>query len=389
MQRLRVGLIVPSLGVGAEVETPAVSALVAALAPVVDLTVFTLQYPTEPGRGVVSGVPVWAMGGAELRTRSLLRRTLRAIRVAHQRNAFDLLHGLWLFEPGFIAALAGKLLRVPSLASIGGVEVVALPDIGVGGLQNLRGRLLCRLVTRQAGLVSGGSRYVLELGRKLAPRRSAADFRFAPLPVDCARFTVPSRPSERADGTVRLLHVASLIPVKDQATLLRAFGALHRERQHVHLTVLGSNPRGMRSDLDGFAAALGVGAAVEFRDELPNARLPAIYAASDVFVLTSRHESQGMVVLEAAASGLGTVGTAVGAIPDLSPDGALAVPVGDAEALAKALQAVVDDPVLRARMGENARAQALAVYDYVPAARRFLDIYSELALGRIAREGQL
>lgn len=385
LQRLRVGLIVPSIGVGGAVETPAVSALVTSLTTVADVTVFALQYPAEPSRGLVDGVPVWALGGRSMRTRALVRRTVRAVRAAHQRAAFDVLHGLWLFEPGFIAALAGSLLRVPSVASIGGVEVVSLPDIGVGGMQNLRGRLLCRLVARRAGLVTGGSSYVLELGRRLAPRRPANDFRFAPLPVDVVRFAAPGVHKQSTDLTTRLLHVASCIPVKDQATLLRAFAVLHTERPQVSLTLVGSDPQGLRAELEGFAAALGTRDAVAFLDERPYAKLPPVYAAADVFVLTSRHESQAMVVLEAAAGGLPTVGTAVGVVPDLSPAGALAVPVGDDGALARALRTVVDDPELRAAMGRAARAQALDRYDIAPVARRYYDIYSELAFGRVAR----
>lgn len=386
MQRLRVGLIVPSIGVGGAVETPAVSALVTALTTVADVTVFALHYPTETGRGLVDGVPVWAMGGRSMRTRALLRRTVRAIRAAHQRAAFDVLHGLWLFEPGFIAALTGSLLRVPSVASIGGVEVVSFPDIGVGGLQNLRGRLLCRLVARRAGLVTGGSSYVLELGRRLAPRRPSGDFRLAPLPVDVAQYAASGAPRKSAEHAVRLLNVASFIPVKDQATLLRAFAAVHAYQPDVRLTMLGADPLGLRAELEDLATTLGIRRAVEFLGERPNAQLAAEYAAADVFTLTSRHESQAMVVLEAAAAGLPTVGTAVGVVPDLSPSGALAAPVEDASALARAMRTVVDDPVLRAGMGAAARAQALERYDLAPVARRCYEIYSELAFGRVARE---
>jgi glycosyltransferase involved in cell wall biosynthesis len=360
--------------------------LVAALTAVADVTVFALQYPVEPGRRLVDGVPVWAIGGQALRARALIWRTLRAVRAVHSRAAFDVLHGLWLFEPGFIAALAGSLLRVPSLAAIGGVEVVSLPDIGVGGLQNPRGRLLCRLVVRRADLVAGGSSYVLELGRQLAPRRARSDFRLAPLPIDAARFAESPRQERQATSGVRLLNVASLIPVKDQATLLRAFAAVRETHPATCLTIVGADPHGMRADLDGFASALGIRAAVSFLDERSNVQLPPVYTAADVFALSSRHESQGMVVLEAAASGLPCVGTAVGVVPDLSPTGALAVPVGDADAMARALRTLADHPDLRVRMGEAACAQARERYDLAPVARRFQDIYSELAYGRVVRE---
>jgi glycosyltransferase involved in cell wall biosynthesis len=98
-------------------------------------------------------------------------------------------------------------------------------------------------------------------------------------------------------------------------------------------------------------------------------------------VVSSRHESQSMVAVEAAASGIPVVGTQVGVLPDLG-DGALTVPVGDAGApvatLAAAMATVFDDPTLAARMGAAGRAAAVARFDIERTVADLLERYDGL-----------
>jgi glycosyltransferase involved in cell wall biosynthesis len=297
------------------------------------------------------------------------------------------MHGVWLFEPGFMATVAGRLLRVPSLASVGGVEVVGLPQIGVGGLLTWRGRILSRFVLNRAGLVTGGSRYALTHARHVASRRTRGAFRFAPLPVNTELYAPRCDASGADGGVLRLLHVANLNAVKDQTTLLRAFAILHRTQPAATLRIVGADPAGLRAGLEQVANALDISHALTFSGILPQHELPGVYQEADAFVLSSRYESQGMVVLEAAASGVVTAGTAVGVVPDLSPEAAIATPVGDAAGLAHALLRLAGDPALRQVMGQAALARVRSDYAYAPAAQRFVNIYAELIYGLIA-EGQ-
>jgi glycosyltransferase involved in cell wall biosynthesis len=85
------------------------------------------------------------------------------------------------------------------------------------------------------------------------------------------------------------------------------------------------------------------------------------------------------VVLEAAAAGLATVGTAVGYIADWRPDRAAAVPVGDSRALASAIIELLQDPVQRERLASAARAWTLA-HDADWTAAQFEQIYAEAVL---------
>ena len=80
--------------------------------------------------------------------------------------------------------------------------------------------------------------------------------------------------------------------------------------------------------------------------------------SADLLLLTSRHESGPLVVLEAAIAGVPTVGTAVGHLVDWAPHAAVTVPVGDAEALARETAALLADEDHRLRLAEAVQARA-------------------------------
>jgi len=106
----------------------------------------------------------------------------------------------------------------------------------------------------------------------------------------------------------------------------------------------------------------------------PTDQLAAFYARAHLHVVSSRHEAAGVVVLEAAAAGLATVGTAVGYVADWTPDRAVAVPVSDPNALAAAIVELLQDPARRARIASAAREWTLA-HDADWTAAQFEGIY--------------
>jgi glycosyltransferase involved in cell wall biosynthesis len=93
---------------------------------------------------------------------------------------------------------------------------------------------------------------------------------------------------------------------------------------------------------------------------VPHERLGPYYAAAAVVVVPSRREGYGMTAREAMAYGRPVVATAVGGLVDAVEDGVtgLVVPPGDTAALRAALERLLDDGALRARLGAAARARA-------------------------------
>jgi glycosyltransferase involved in cell wall biosynthesis len=116
---------------------------------------------------------------------------------------------------------------------------------------------------------------------------------------------------------------------------------------------------------------------VQFIGHQRHEAMPALYHEADLFVLSSRHESQAMVVCEAAAAGVPTVGTAVGVVGDLAPDAAVAVRPGDPAALADAIVELLRDPGRCRQLGERARQRANREYDAGVISDAFVGVYRD------------
>jgi glycosyltransferase involved in cell wall biosynthesis len=108
--------------------------------------------------------------------------------------------------------------------------------------------------------------------------------------------------------------------------------------------------------------------------------LSLTYSAADVFVIPSLQESFGQTVTESLASGTPVVGFDTGGIPDMVRPGITGylAPVGDAEALAKSIARVLDDPQKAAELGANGRRVAVAEYSLAVQAAAYLKFYQGL-----------
>ena len=286
---------------------PAVTRLVRRLSRRHSVTVVALRYPHRNARYRAHGARVRSLGGADgtgLRRVVLLERAVAAIRREHHGAAFDLVHGLWIDEAGFVATVSARLLGLPALGSLMGGELVGFRDIGYGVQLGRTGRWLVRRSLSQLPVITAGSSAVEEM---ILSHGFSGRAERAPLGVDAEAFsvawnlaTLPGRPS--------LLHVASLVPVKNQHLLLRAFRGVADALPHAHLHLVGSGP--LRGELEAHAADLGLRDRAGFHGAVPHDELLSYYRAADIHVTSSRFESQGMAVLEAAACGTGTVGIA-------------------------------------------------------------------------------
>jgi len=112
--------------------------------------------------------------------------------------------------------------------------------------------------------------------------------------------------------------------------------------------------------------------------------MEALYAAMDLYVLASYREGFPRSAMEAAAMGLPAVATAIRGCRQVVQEGAtgLLVPPRDAVALTRAVATLAGDPALRLRMGEAARAKAVAEFDQQQVIERTLATYERLLKGR-------
>jgi glycosyltransferase involved in cell wall biosynthesis len=177
---------------------------------------------------------------------------------------------------------------------------------------------------------------------------------------------------------VRLLHVGSLNAVKDHDTLLHAVHVLQERGVDVRLDLIGVDT--LNGHVQRTAAELGLADLTTFHGHVAHADLPKHYAAADIVVVSSQHESGPVVAQEAALSGRPVVGTRVGFLADWSPHAALAVPLGRPQALADALLTVMQDDALR--IGLVSSAQQIARHEDADwSAARVLELYESIAAG--------
>ncbi|HKV98486.1 MAG TPA: glycosyltransferase [Vicinamibacterales bacterium] len=184
-------------------------------------------------------------------------------------------------------------------------------------------------------------------------------------------------PSRRYITTVARFH-----PVKDHRTLLHAFSEVAAVRRDVDLLLAGDGA--LRETLEKLAVELRVDQRVQFLGVRND--VASLLAASDVFALTSVSEAASITLLEAMASGLPVVVTAVGGNPEIVRDGVdgLLAPRGDSHAIARALTRVLDDGRLAFTMGQSGAERVRTQYRLDDTVERYFSLYRGTPASRLA-----
>ncbi|MFI9200609.1 glycosyltransferase family 4 protein [Streptomyces sp. NPDC053048] len=159
------------------------------------------------------------------------------------------------------------------------------------------------------------------------------------------------------------------VPLKGLVHLIDALAKVRAEHPGAHLVVVGK-----RAENGPVATAIrrhGLESAVEFVKGITDAELVDLVRSAEVACVPSLYEGFSLPAAEAMATGTPLVATTGGAIPEVAgPDGetCLAVPPGDADALAVALNRLLGDPDLRRRLGAAGRERVLAKFTWRQAA---------------------
>jgi glycosyltransferase involved in cell wall biosynthesis len=174
-----------------------------------------------------------------------------------------------------------------------------------------------------------------------------------------------------------IVHVARLHPVKDQATLLRAFRLVTDTIHDVDLLMAGDGE--LSHDLAKLAEELKLEGQVRFLGIRHD--VPSLLRAAKIFVLTSRSEGAPLTLLEAMAVGLPVVVTAVGGMPEIVRDGidGLLAPRGDANAIASALIRLLENSATALAMGAAGTQRIRERYTIDRTVERYYRLYMRLA----------
>ncbi len=293
---------------------------------------------------------------------------IKAVRTI-RRSRPDILVG-FMFHGIMTARIVGRLTRVPAVVSAIHSE-----------LDTPKRERILALTDRMTDAVTIMSDH---LASRLADRRIAAPSHTFVIPntVDFDRFRADScrtRTRENlgvTDDQFLWLAAGRLAPEKDYPGLIRAFSILPRQHP-AHLIIAGEGL--LRDDLTRQIDDLGLSDRVQLlglRGDMPD-----LYRASDALVLSSEWEGMPNVVLEAMASSIPVVSTAVGAVPELVTNGesGFIVPTGDRISLADAMERMMDLPVeTRRSFGEVGYNRARAEFSLDPVIDRWEDLFNRL-----------
>lgn len=174
------------------------------------------------------------------------------------------------------------------------------------------------------------------------------------------------------------LFVGRVAHEKNIGFLLEAVAHACRHLPQLLFLVTGEGPA--RADLEQQAARLGLHDNVRFLGYMDRKHeLPSAYAAADAFVFASRTETQGLVLLEAMAQGCPVVGLSIMGTADiLEPRRGCHIAPDDAAGFAKTLLQLLNNPVERIRLGDEARTYAQGWSDQA-LAQRMAELYRSLA----------
>lgn len=194
--------------------------------------------------------------------------------------------------------------------------------------------------------------------------------------VDTDHFRPPKASSD--NGVPRIVQVGRLVAVKGQPVLLAAAAALRDRGHEFRLELVGDGPD--RNELSELAARLQLSDRTVFHGALSHGQVRDVLAGASVMCLPSFAEGVPVVLMEAMAMEVPVLTSRIMGIPELLEDGrcgALVAP-GDADALADALQRLLEDPERRAQLARRGRERIRQAYDRPACTRELFELLSAL-----------
>ena len=242
--------------------------------------------------------------------------------------------------------------------------------------------LFRRRLAREGDLFLCASSFIRE--RVLAMGFPEERTRIHYIGVDCDAI----RPRDPVEETPTILHVARLVEVKGTEFLIRAFGKLAPKHSDVQLVIIGDGA--LKRALQTLVKSLQLEHRIHFLGALAHAqvlawmRKAAMLLLPSVRTATGRVEGLGMVMLEAAATGIPVIGSHVGGIPEAVIDGrtGFLVPERDVDILARRMDDLLADPAMRHCMGDRARAFIELKFDIRQQTRILEDFYDAVRSSR-------
>lgn len=297
-----------------------------------------------------------------------------------RRDDYDIFHAHSALVPGFVAVLAGKLLKKKSLIKMMNSgprnDIIRFKqDKSLIGTKHMANYLFkCDKV-----IALNSDAYSELIGLGFSDRQIIS----IPNGVEVKEIRSKSLSSQVDPvGPTRLIFVGRLTTTKKIDVLLRACHLLQNEWHitNFQLDILGRG--GMDADLRKLSQALNLGNRVNFIGEI--ADVPEYLHKTDIFILPSDAEGISNALLEAMASGLACIASDVAGNRQLIQHerNGLLVETGNEVALATAIKNLIEDNNLRRQLGMAARKTVEEKFSIDAVALQYISLYQEILTHR-------
>ncbi|HJU08552.1 MAG TPA: glycosyltransferase family 4 protein, partial [Rhodanobacteraceae bacterium] len=306
--------------------------------------VHVFVFRTEPQPGT------WRLCGATIHNagrKHSAKGMFSQVIAEHRRAPFDVIHTSSVVAD-LIGVLCGKILKIPSLIYFGNTELISIEDIPTARSSWL-GRAYLRLAVMGADRILAQSEHIVRQARAFNITATRV-----PLGVALDKWPPASPRPRDTRRSARLLHVGSIIPIRDHDMLLDTAAHLKSSGVAFEIDAIGDDV--LRNDsARRRAEALGLSDRIRFHGFLPHHELRPFFERADLLIVTSRHEAGPIVALEAAVCGVPVVGTNVGHLAEWAPMAARVVEPRDSAGLARAIIDLLSDDDARIELAGRAQ----------------------------------
>ncbi len=310
----------------------------------------------------------WAAWGL-----SIYARVARMVTRLHGEHKFDLIHAHSSVPCGHPAAILARRLRIPLVVTSHGL------DLFCRGLERDQpiSQWWCERSARDVYLRADLNICVSDAVRRVMQNELGGAARATVIynGVNPALFAPPN--SDEVDERQTILSVGRLVPDKGQELVLRAFALLVQQYPTLHYELIDDGPE--RARLASLAAELKVAERVHFRGRVSRSEVAAAMKRCAIFALPSRDEALGCVYLEAMATARPVIACRGQGIEELIRQGenGWLIQADDLREMVQSLHALLANPALRARAGEQARKTVLEGLTLRHQAQRLSEAYRE------------
>ncbi len=292
------------------------------------------------------------------------RQFLRAGFVAHRcaGAGVGLIHAHFANTPGAVAWFASRMSGIPFSFT------AHAKDLYLTAPRSLQRR------ARDARFIATCTGHNVEYLRSILPERDHGKVRLAYHGIDLHRFVRRSAPPPPGEPAF-ILSVGRLVPKKGHDDLIDALAALAEKGASFACEIVGGGP--LHDELQQRIDRVGLAERVKLVGAKRQVELIEHYRRADIFALAPRIIANGdrdgipNVLGEAMAIGVPVVATAVSGIPELVRNGetGLLVQPNAPDEMAEALMRLIDDPALRAKLADDARAALELNFDCLTTTR--------------------